>query len=78
VAEDGVLKFELTHTSASAEESDHASEHEVDDGSQGARMLPTAVNHAGTEIWSSTSSAGTAGAVTVCQTLLPCHTPGNT
>jgi hypothetical protein len=78
VAEDAVLKLELTHTSASAEESDHPSEHEVDDGSLGARMLPTAVNHAGTEIWSSASSAGTAGAVTVCQTLLPCHTPSDT
>ena len=45
VAEDGVLQLELRHVSPAGEHSDKANEHEVDEGSQGARMLPASVNH---------------------------------
>jgi hypothetical protein len=40
VAEDGVLEMELGHAPSPGEHSDRAYEHEVDEGSQGSRMLP--------------------------------------
>ena len=39
-AEDGVLELELGHARPAREHSDPADEHEVDEGSQGSRMLP--------------------------------------
>ena len=44
VAQDGVLELELRHTPTSGEPSDETNEDEVDEGSQGAGMLPTSVN----------------------------------
>jgi hypothetical protein len=44
VAEDGVLELELRHAPTSGEPSDETNEDEVDEGSQGAGMLPTSVN----------------------------------
>ncbi len=41
MAENGVLELELGHAPPTCEHSDHADEHEVDEGSHGPRMLPT-------------------------------------
>jgi hypothetical protein len=49
VAKGGVLELELRHAPPSGEHCDHADEHEVAEGSQGARMLPTSVNQSGIE-----------------------------
>jgi hypothetical protein len=46
VAKHGVLELELRGAPASGEQPDEANEHEVDEGSHGARMLPTGVNRA--------------------------------
>jgi hypothetical protein len=44
VAEDGVLELELGHAPPSGEHADPADEHEVDEGSQGPRMLHASVS----------------------------------
>jgi hypothetical protein len=54
VAEDGVHQLELRDAPTSGEHSHEANEHEIDEGSQGASMLPTGVDQSGTEFWSPT------------------------
>ena len=62
VAEGGVLKLELRDAPSVGEQSEQANEHEVGEGSQGARMLPATLNESGTEYWSPTrSSRGCSG-----------------
>jgi hypothetical protein len=47
VAEHGVLKLQLRHSSTSAQQPDKANEHEVGEGSQGAGIVPTSGNQCG-------------------------------
>jgi hypothetical protein len=54
VAEDGVLQLELRDAPTSGEHSHEANEHEIDERSQSASMLPTGVDQSGTEFWSPT------------------------
>jgi hypothetical protein len=46
VTKDGVLELELGELPTSGERSHEPDEHEVDEGSQGAGMLPACVDHA--------------------------------
>ena len=57
VAEDGVLQLELRDVPTSGEHSHEANEHQIDEGSQGASMLPTGVDQGGTEFWSPAGSS---------------------
>jgi hypothetical protein len=56
VPEDGVLELKLRHPPSSGQHPEEANEHEVGEGSQGARMLPTSVNQSRTEFWSPTGA----------------------
>src|SRR5918994_6101250 len=60
VAEGGVLELELRDAPSVGEHSEQANEHEVGEGSQGARMLPATLNESGTEYWSPTRPVWTA------------------
>ncbi len=46
MTKDGVLELELGELPTSGERSHEPDEHEVDEGSQGAGMLPACVDHA--------------------------------
>ena len=52
LAEGGVLELELRDAPSVGEHSEQANEHEVGEGSQGARMLPATPDESGTEYWS--------------------------
>ncbi len=47
MAEDGVLQLELRLAPAAGKRADETDEHEVNERSQGARMLPASVNQTG-------------------------------